>query len=205
MITESGMFADERLHYNSMNSTIKPNIFELRQIGAGILCIMPCPRSDSLAQDLGHYMQLGINKIVSLLENKEAIKLGVALEDRLCQELGIEFQSFPIPDRKIPAQLNKFENLVEQLYAELQQGKNITVHCFAGIGRTGVLAGRLLMRDGMSPQDAIELMSQIRGRNMPQSQEQYEFLTGEHYPDQDSGNRRPVAAFHWLRRLVSNG
>lgn len=183
---------------------MNPSIFKLKQIGVGNLYIMPCPRPHVLAEDMAYYMNLGVNTIVCLLEKPEMIARGLALEEYLCQELDLRFEHFSIPDRAIPSNLRAFRALVDKLDAELKQGRNLAIHCYAGIGRTGVLAGCLLIRDGMTPQAAIELMSEIRGRNMPQTQVQYEFLVDNDEQhtliDHDSTS---IPSRPWWQRLIS--
>jgi len=183
---------------------MNPSIFKLKQIGPGTLYIMPCPRASVLAEDMSFYMDLGINTVVCLLEKAEMIARGLALEERLCHELDLRFEHFPIPDRAIPSNLAAFRGLVDKLDLELKQGRNIAIHCYAGIGRTGILAGSLLIRNGIQPQEAIELMSETRGKNMPQTQVQYEFLVDNDEQhalidhDSTSAPTRP-----WWQRLIS--
>ncbi|TXH79412.1 MAG: hypothetical protein E6Q85_00115 [Thiothrix sp.] len=155
---------------------MNPTVFHLQQIGAGNLYIMPCPRPHALAEDMTFYMDLGVHTIICLLEKTEMIVRGLALEAYLCDQLNLEFKHFPIVDRSIPNDLEHFHRFIESLYAELQQGRNLAIHCYAGIGRTGVVAGSLLIRDGCTPQDAIELMTRVRGYEMPQTPSQYNFL-----------------------------
>lgn len=190
--------------FNRLVSLVmNPSIFKLKQIGSGTLYIMPCPRANLLAEDMSFYMNLGIDTIVCLLEKPELIARGLALESHLCDELDLRFEHFPIKDRGLPSNSAAFRQLIEKLYAELQSGRNLSIHCYAGIGRTGVLAGSLLIRDGMQAQAAIELMSQVRGRNMPQTQSQYEFLTDDDQHaliDQESVSTPSRA---WWQRLIS--
>lgn len=183
---------------------MNPSIFKLQPISAGHLYIMPCPRPQVLAEDMAYYMNLGINTIVCLLEKPEMIARGLALEEHLCRELDLRFEHFAIPDRAIPSNLNAFHALVDKLDAELKQGRHLAIHCYAGIGRTGVLAGSLLIRNGMTPQAAIELMSTIRGRNMPQTQAQYEFLMK--YDEQQAlidHDSTSIPSRPWWQRLIS--
>ncbi|WP_020396377.1 protein-tyrosine phosphatase family protein [Thiolinea disciformis] len=174
--------------------------FEVKTIGSGRLFIMPCPNGEQLADEMVNYMEAGFNKIVCLLENQEMMRLGVAFEPRLCLQLGMEFEHFPIPDRHTPTRHKPFHELVEKLYQDLQHGKNVAIHCYAGIGRTGVLAGCLLIRDGMSAQDATELLSSIRGHNMPQTQEQYDFLL--EWPNAAHTPHKPSSK-GWFKRLLT--
>lgn len=180
------------------------SIFKLKKIGKGTLYIMPCPRPSVLAEDMAFYMDLGINTIVCLLEKAEMIARGLALESYLCEELDLNFEHFPIIDRSIPSDLAAFHKLLEKLYTELNLGRNIAIHCYAGIGRTGVVAGSLLMKDGLLAQEAIELMTTIRGYDMPQTSSQYHFLLKQ--SNQPAGNKAHVSRATvrpWWQRLIS--
>ncbi|HPQ96180.1 MAG: dual specificity protein phosphatase family protein [Thiothrix sp.] len=157
---------------------------------------MPCPRATHLEQDLAVLAERRVDRVVSLLETEEAAHLGLAEEAAACHRLGMDFTSFPVRDMHPPPNLRKFRQLSTELYEELRQGRNILIHCYAGIGRTGVLSGSILIRSGMSPRDAIELMSTIRGRNMPQTQEQYDFLLAE--ADPPAAERQTPGRFSWL-------
>lgn len=184
---------------------MNPSIFKLKHIGTGQLYIMPCPRPQVLAEDMAYYMNLGIDTIVCLLEKPEMIVRGLALEEHLCQEFDLDFEHFSIPDQAVPRNLTAFRGLVNNLETELRQGRNLAIHCYAGIGRTGVLAGSLLIRDGMTPQAAMNLMSDRRGCPMPQTQIQYEFLMAQRAPTTriapDNSNL-PLSR-SWWQRLIA--
>lgn len=160
---------------------MKPLIFEVTTIGQASLCIMPAPSGRHLSRDLAFYRMLGVDKIVSLLEDKEAKKLGVHKEQALCEKLGLQFEQFAIPDQHTP-DITTFQPFIETLYQELESGdiKTLAVHCRAGIGRTGVVAGCLLRRDGHRSDHAVKMMSDVRGYAMPQTEEQYHFIVN--YP-----------------------
>ncbi|PID49108.1 MAG: hypothetical protein CR991_08460 [Proteobacteria bacterium] len=177
---------------------MNPSIYEIKQVDLGRLFIMPCPDGDSLQADLSYYRTLGIRKVVSLLEVREAENCGVAQEEQLCQTLGLEFMQYPIRDRRAPTDQRSFKKIVTQLYSELRSGKNIAIHCYAGIGRTGVLSACLLIKDGMTPQEAVELLSQKRGCDMPQTQEQYDFLI-DYEPNTGSDSDTSKCGGFWRR------
>jgi hypothetical protein len=44
----------------------------------------------------------GVDLVISLLEREEVSDLGLQREAELCRASGIEFVSFPIPDRGVP-------------------------------------------------------------------------------------------------------
>lgn len=181
---------------------MEPKIFKVKSIGQGSLYIMPCPRPEQLEDGLTHLNELGINKVISLLEVEEAERLGAAKEHEMCEQLGMSFEQFPIRDRRTPKKPAQFRQLVNRLYDELHKGTNIAIHCYAGIGRTGLLAGGLLITEGMSVGTAVELMSDARGHNMPQTQDQYEYLMDFAAGEEDL-EITTKSAGNWFTRLFS--
>lgn len=155
---------------------MKPRIFEVTQIGSGKLCVMPKPDSQYLGDAVNFFHYLGINTIVCLLEMAEIEEYGLQQEEALCQQTGMDFVHFPIADSHIPANAEAFRGLVNALHGKLQDGQNIVIHCRAGIGRTGVLAGCILVNDGMAGDDAIQQISGARGFPIPETEAQYDYI-----------------------------
>lgn len=72
----------------------------------------------------------------------------------------IEVIRFPIPDRSVPQNKQKFTALVLYLKSMLDASKKIYIHCKAGHGRSGVLAASLLCYHlKITPSEAIEITS----------------------------------------------
>jgi hypothetical protein len=145
----------------------------------GRLAIVPRPRGDEwLAHDLGALRRDGIDILVSLLTPSEAAELGLASEQARCEEAGIEFRSFAIPDHSVPASHRGLQELAESLATERRHGRNIGAHCCAGIGRSSLLLAAVLCVEGISPERAFCLISKGRGIEVPDTPEQAEWLTG---------------------------
>ena len=139
----------------------------------GRLAIVPRPRSgDCLVADLVAIRREGIDILVSLLTLAEATQLGLAHEPSLARRVGIEFLSFAICDRGVPASHRSFYELAETLATERRYGKNIAVHCGAGIGRSSLLLAAILCVEGISPDHAFRLISKGRGLHVPETEEQ---------------------------------
>ncbi len=151
-------------------------VYEIATVGKGTLYAMPCPVSGQLETTLNELRSDGVTGVVSLLEPLEAEKLGAGNEAELCQRLGLSYRNYPIKDFATAQNHRKFIGFIDELYRLLLGGENIVVHCYAGIGRTGLTIGSILIRHGMPAKVAIDLMSDVRGRNMPQTQGQYEYL-----------------------------
>ena len=86
---------------------------------------------------------------------------------------GFEVIHYPIPDFGVPEH-SSLDATRDQVIRRAQDGKNIAIHCSAGIGRTGLLmaelAKKVMMMDGDSAlnwvrlyiPDAIETAEQQR-------------------------------------------
>jgi hypothetical protein len=154
-------------------------VFWINPGANGRLAIVPRPRGgEQLAEDLVALHRDGIDILVSLLTAPEIAELGLACEQELCAAAGIDFRSFPIPDRSVPASHRQLQTLADALATERLHGKNIGAHCRAGIGRSSLLLASVLCVEGLSPQHAFRLISNGRGLQVPDTPEQAEWLAG---------------------------
>ena len=73
------------------------------EIKKGRLGTMPRPRGgDWLEDEIRSLNELGVDVVVSLLENHETRELDIEQEQACCEAIGISFLSFPIRDRDVP-------------------------------------------------------------------------------------------------------
>jgi protein-tyrosine phosphatase len=153
-----------------------PTTYKVIDIESGVLSVMAKPVPGEYIEDefIG-FARLGINKIICLLEDWEQKELGLASEEELCKKNGIEYLSFPIPDRGLPSTELALD-LAERIFSEICAGKHIAIHCRAGIGRTGIIAGTILLKLGKSSEEAFSLISEARGIRVPDTEEQENWL-----------------------------
>ena len=85
------------------------------------------------------------------------------------------YVSRPIRDFSIPTRDGLIETL-DAIDAELDAGGLVYVHCWAGCGRTGVVVGSWLVRQGVEPKDALRRIADARGLGCPQTLEQRVFV-----------------------------
>lgn len=153
-----------------------PTTYKVIAIEKGILSVMAKPVPGEWIEDefIG-LKRLGIDKVVCLLEAFEQNELGLAAEEDLCLKNGIEYVSFPIPDRGLP-DTSQANTLIQNLHQEICSGKHVVIHCRAGIGRTGIIAGGVLVKFGLSAGEAFSLISKARGVQVPDTEEQESWL-----------------------------
>lgn len=146
----------------------------------GKLAMASRPRGgDWLQDDLSGWKQAGADTVLSLLTREEEQDLDLRQEAGAAKKLGMEFVSFPIADRQIPKSEAKWAEILEKATRTLSEGKNVVVHCRQGIGRSGLVAACLLVRKGMSPGAAVEVVTAARGVPVPETSEQRDWI--DHY------------------------
>ena len=124
---------------------LNPKLHWIRNIEPYRLAVTPCPlRTIDLREQIDAWHQAGIDLVVSLLEPREAEDLGVLKESEVCDSFGIQFLSFPIRDHCVPDSDADFSELVEVVHSTLKEGKAVAIHCYAGIGRSGLVAACVL-------------------------------------------------------------
>ena len=57
---------------------------------------------------------------------------------------------------------------------------NTVVHCRAGIGRTGVVAAGILLHAAFEPEQAFARVSEVRGVDVPDTDEQYNWVVSNY-------------------------
>jgi protein-tyrosine phosphatase len=156
---------------------MRPDVFWIRAPLIGRLAVMPRPRAGEwLDDEIIGWQTEGIDTVISLLELAEISELGLEREAELSREHGIEFVSFPIPDRGLPASLRDATTLVYAVASQIREGKAVAIHCRAGIGRSSLIAAGVLICSGLSAGDAFRKISVARGIDVPDTEAQREWV-----------------------------
>lgn len=149
--------------------------YEIPTDSAGRLAILPRPRGgDWLEADVSIWSQSGIDTVVSLLMPDEVAEFDLANEGLHCDDLGMTFRVFPIPDRGIPG--TGFGQLVQAIVDDLRLGRMVGIHCRQGIGRSGLVALAVLNELGRPIGEAIRIVSDVRGVSVPETQAQRDWI-----------------------------
>jgi len=141
------------------------------------LGLMARPRGgESLREEIAALQRASVGMVVSLLESHEIRELELREEASLCAEHGIAFRQFPIPDRSTPRSHREVRALIAELTAELAGSRPVAIHCRAGIGRTGLIAGCVLHALGIPEKDIFRLLSRSRGVAVPDTAAQADWV-----------------------------
>jgi protein-tyrosine phosphatase len=120
---------------------MRSTIYWIDAPASGRLGIMARPRAGEwLHDEIAGWEAAGIKYVVCLLEKDEIDELGLGDEEALCRRRGMEFVSFPIPDRGLPKTREQTEALARTIAMKLKDGAAVAVPCRAGIGRSSLLA-----------------------------------------------------------------
>ena len=171
----------------------------------------------------------GITSFIDLTQSRE-----LTAYDGLLPK-GVDYLRWPIQDHGVPADRKQVESLLAYVRHALDAGKIIYLHCRAGIGRTGTIAGCLLAEQGLSGTDALAELNRLwkqcarsaRWPEVPETFEQSQFVrhwkraaapadatAGAGYPGRRARAARSLPGQHswasrsgmpWPRRPSSSG
>ncbi|MBR73192.1 MAG: hypothetical protein CMM30_09685 [Rhodospirillaceae bacterium] len=128
----------------------------------------------------------GINVFVDLTEEGERPSYLAKLhKNRRRRSISTKYFRFPIRDRSVPDP--KFiDEIIRIIRLEICQGNVVYIHCFRGLGRTGILVGCYLkeiknfeLDNDMNIVDYLKMFrSGVAGdfRNSPETEEQVQFM-----------------------------
>lgn len=114
----------------------------------------------------------GVDLLVSLLTDREVALLGLTDAPEALGRRGIGLWRFPVPDHGVPAAPARACAFVQRTADEVRGGASVAFHCFAGIGRSTLLAVCTLACLGVRVSRGFELVEEARGLPVPDTDEQ---------------------------------
>jgi atypical dual specificity phosphatase len=92
------------------------------------------------------YKQNNIDIVVMLVEPEEyLIHIQRDLPGFYRSE-GLDVINFPIPDCQVPKAKAALEAIIDEVISSVHNGKNLAIHCMAGLGRTGTFLACMVKR-----------------------------------------------------------
>jgi protein-tyrosine phosphatase len=145
---------------------------------AGRIALLPRPRGGEwLDDEIDAWRRAGVDVVVSLLTPEEEADLDLADEARVSHRHGLQFVSFPVPDRGVPDSRVATAELAASLTDAIAAGKNVGFHCRQGIGRSAMLAACVLAAVDVDPDTALARIAAARGLPVPETVEQRRWVS----------------------------
>ena len=106
---------------------------------------------------LNNLFDAGIDYFIDLTEPGELEPYDGVLEDEgRLRGLTVGWERHPIVDMSIPHSPEQMVGILDAIDTALDSGKNVYVHCWGGVGRTGTAVGCWLVRHGHTGEAALE-------------------------------------------------
>jgi ADP-ribosyl-[dinitrogen reductase] hydrolase len=134
--------------------------------------------SEQTQARLARLLEAGINSFLDLTQPGEAEPYDTALP------VSAHYVRKPIRDHSVPASAAHMSEILDCLRAALREGRRVYLHCQAGIGRTGTVAGCLLVEQGLSGEGALTELNRLWQQSaragqwpaVPETDEQTEYV-----------------------------
>lgn len=127
---------------------------------------------------LARLLEAGVNSFIDLTQAGEVEPYEAALP------VSIDYLRKPIRDHGTPAIPEEMTEILECVQSSLREGRRVYLHCRAGIGRTGMVAGCLLVERGLSGEDALLELNRLWRQSarasqwpaVPETEEQIDYV-----------------------------
>jgi len=117
-------------------------------------------KTQASKEKIAALIQAGVTAFIDLTEDRDRLEPYAPLLEAY-QAQGVTYQRFPIRDVSVPASPAQTLAILDTIDANLRLGKLVYVHCWGGVGRTGVIVGCWLARHECPGQTALERLHQL--------------------------------------------
>ena len=142
-------------------------ILDFNKIGDTNIYIGPYPQTE---QDFESMYKNGINTVLSVQTDKDLDyrQLNINILKKYASKYNIKIERYPIEDFNPEELYKKLKGAGALLNDLIKKGKNVYVHCTAGIGRApSVVIIYLILYQNYSINDAVELCKKYRPKISP--------------------------------------
>jgi hypothetical protein len=109
---------------------------------------------------LSRMLDSGIDTFMDLtIPNELPPYLPLLLEQASLRKIEVRYERLSILDRSIPMR-GVMKGILDTIDSALGAGRNVYVHCWGGIGRTGTTVGCYLVRHGLTGEQALAQLAE---------------------------------------------
>jgi hypothetical protein len=133
---------------------------------------------------LDAFLKAGLQKFIDLTQPHELMPYQAILKEQAAlRKVDAEYDRFPIRDHGVPS-VETMLHVLDAIEQALDSGRNVYVHCWGGVGRTGLAVACYLVRHGRTNEQALAQVNRLfktrptnpRFPTSPETEEQVEFV-----------------------------
>ena len=104
----------------------------------------------------------GIDHFIDLTTLRDPLEPYVEMAKREASRLGVSvgWERHPIVDKSVPRSPERMSGILDAIDAAMSDGKNVYLHCWGGVGRTGTVVGCWLVRHGRTGDEALDQIAE---------------------------------------------
>lgn len=124
----------------------------------------PSAGAPAAAEKLQQYLDAGIRAFIDLTQPEDRLEPYVATLRELAGEQGVQvsWERFGIRDVST-CEPDHMRRILDTIDARLAEGYATYVHCWGGVGRTGMVVGCWLVRQGRDGEEALRHVQELFG------------------------------------------
>lgn len=139
---------------------------------------------ETARRNMDAFLAIGINTFIDLTQAHELVSYrSVLMEQAQFQGGNAYYHRFAIRDHSVPS-VEIMRNILNTIDEALNNGNGVYVHCWGGVGRTGITVGCYLVRHGSTNEESLIRVNQLyktRANNFyyptsPETEQQIEFV-----------------------------
>ncbi len=140
--------------------------------------------TESARARIDAFLDAGIDAFIDLTQSHEIVPYETILKEQAAlHKVDALYHRIAIRDHDIPSN-ETMVHILDTLDAALRAGRNMYLHCWGGIGRTGLTVGCYLVRRGRTNEQALThidrlfktMPKNLQFTNSPETEEQIQFV-----------------------------
>jgi ADP-ribosyl-[dinitrogen reductase] hydrolase len=111
-------------------------------------------------EKINRFLEVGVRHFIDLTELGELVPYEAILsEESRAASITATYQRFPIRDVSVPRDAAHLGEILLTIDRRIREGGAVFVHCWGGVGRTGLVIACWLQEHGRTPEDALAELS----------------------------------------------